>query len=159
MDDVFGYWLAGFLDGEASFNIDRRPPSAHDPYERFSCRLALVLRVDDRQIVEEIHARTGLGLVAEKAAQPRGHSMSAPQIGWHVRSKMDCVALVALLDRYPLRSKKAADYRVWRQAVLAWAEMENRLRRPGKGWARIDWEPIARLRDELHAGRRRHVVA
>jgi LAGLIDADG endonuclease len=109
--DAFGNWLAGFLDGEACFVIEKRTSAC------YSTRLSLVLRHDDAAIIAEIAATTGLGSIELKNSPSLD---GRPQIGWHVRTKADCAALVNLLDRYPLRAKKARDYAIWREAVGYW---------------------------------------
>jgi hypothetical protein len=40
---------------------------------------------------------------------------------WTVGSKLECLALVALLDEHPLRSRKRAEYEIWREGVQVWA--------------------------------------
>lgn len=105
-----GHWLAGFLDGEGCFSIQR-------PYggKRFSCRMSVNLRQDDQPLLVEIHALTGLGRLCFKPSS-KFHKGN-PQIGWTVSSRADCAHLVEILDIYRLRSKKARDYEIWRTAV------------------------------------------
>src|SRR5690606_31744801 len=43
-----------------------------------------------------------------------------PMVRWAVGDKAGCVALVELLDKYPLRAKKMIDYWSWRDAVIEW---------------------------------------
>jgi hypothetical protein len=136
VDDAFGHWLAGFIDGEGCFWIRRDKSS-------WTVRFRLVLRYDDRPVLAEIARVTGLGLLRD-----RDHSPGNPQSGWEVHRKADQLMLVELLDLYPLRSKKARDYALWRKAVLYRATMRHR------GPRRADWGPIPDLAHALTTGRR-----
>lgn len=110
IDDAFGHWLAGFIDGEGHFAI-RRDKSGH-----FSCAFQLALRCDDEAILREIHERTGLGTLGRRLTGGR----SRAQAVWRVSSKGDCLALSGLLQRFPLRAKKAYDLDIWSRAVDLW---------------------------------------
>lgn len=113
---AFCHWLAGFIDGEGCFDI--RPQF---------CRMTLRVRADERLTLEEIVETTGIGFVSQGRNR---RSAMAPQVDWVVATKVDCVALVALLDDHPLRAKKRRDYAIWREAVRLWA---SRVRYP-HGW-------------------------
>lgn len=116
LDDGFGHWFAGFLDGEGCFTIRQTK-------RRKGCGIGLGvgLRDDDAPILYEISARTGVGKV--RFNQYHGSASAHPQVSWGIRSKRDCLIIVAILDRYPLRAKKRFAYSVWRQAVLEWVAM------------------------------------
>ena len=130
----FGHWFAGFLDGEGCFTIRARKTRQH--YE-LAC--AITLRADDVEVLREIQSRTGLGRIRFKSHSRGPQSLQA---AWEVTRKGECVALVALLDEYPLRAKKRRDYAIWREAVLLWA----RARARGN-----DWSAIEALRQQLMA--------
>lgn len=102
------HWLAGLIDGEGSFNIRARKGTSP------CCTLTVQLRADDRPILEEIRQKTGLGRLEDVSQS----GTSAPGVRWAVTRKGDAQALVALLDKYPLRTKKRRDYATWREAVL-----------------------------------------
>lgn len=150
LDPAFGHWLAGFIDGEGTFAIERCNPRTGRP--SYSTRMALILRDDDAEVIEEIHRRTGIGRVFRKRRRPDGRpgfrATSNPQVGWIIQSKADCALLVDLLDHYPLRSKKARDYAIWREAVIVREEIAS----PGP--PACDWSRMVALKDRLQAGRR-----
>lgn len=145
MDDAgFGHWLAGFIDGEGCFIIHPQPSGA------YRCEFRIALRDDDSAILEEILQRTGIGLIVRYAARYERVD-GKPQAVWTVRTKPDGFRLVDLLDRYPLRAKKARDYAIWREALVEWAEAKPG-GRPDRG--RHDWSRIRDLKAMMESGRR-----
>lgn len=139
-EDGFGHWIAGFIDGEGCFVItcDKRRMRARAPY---SCRFEISVRDDDADVLKEIARRTGLGHMAW--CKQSGSAGTRPKASWRVMSRRDCLGLVALLDRFPLRAKKARDFEVWRTAVHEWL-------RPH---ARGEYGRMPALKLQLHAVR------
>lgn len=111
IDREFGHWLAGFIAGEGCFRVHKEKGGGY-----YACHFTLKLRDDERPILEEIVARTGIGHL--KPDLVRGNSN--PCLVWVVQSKAECVKLVALLDQFPIRARKAKDYAIWREAVAHW---------------------------------------
>src|SRR5271166_5696143 len=107
IDDGFGHWLAGFIDGEGCFFAGTNNNGSP------SLSMTIALRIDDAAILHECQERTGLGKVYER----RFPSLKHPQAKWVVFSKADCQQLTALLRRYPLRAKKARDFAIWAEIV------------------------------------------
>lgn len=141
MDDAFGHWLAGFIDGEGYFGI---VVSGREK-RSWGCRFTIGLRADDAAILQECHKQTGLGwLTSSPSRDPRW----GPQWQWTISSKKDCIALMRLLERYPLRAKKAADFAVWREAVRCWAALGRGRPNPAAS------ERMAELRAVLDGMRR-----
>jgi hypothetical protein len=54
VDDPFGHWLAGFMDGEGYFGV-------HHTGHRYNCRAVLKLRADDYAVLARIREETGVG--------------------------------------------------------------------------------------------------
>ena len=134
LEDGFGHWLAGFVDGEGCFLIQKN----HGIY---SPRFTLALREDDRAILDEIAQRVGFGRVGHYHA-PSMKAVGKPgRVVWEVYRKADALALTRIFDACPLRAKKAADFAVWRRAVHA-------LFAPSR-----DWNYLAALKEELESGR------
>jgi hypothetical protein len=115
-DPPLGYWLSGLIDGEGCFRIQRNHSRGRGPVT-YSTSFALKLRDDDEPILREIIAQTGIGRFAYDSTRSGN---SKPAAAWHVDRREDCAALVALLDRHPLRTRKARDFAVWREAVEWW---------------------------------------
>lgn len=141
LPDDLGHWLAGFIDGEGYFGIRQHPKGP------FQCVFSLGLRIDDSAILEELHTRTGLGsLYVDRARQRRNPNAEAFRV-WLIMSKRDCVALIPLLERFPLRSKKRSDFEIWARAVRAWQHVIRNGRNQ-------DWSAIRQLKEELELNRR-----
>lgn len=137
-------WLAGFVDGEASFNITDLPRSGADGARRrrLQPRFDLHLRADDAPILRTL--REAFGGSTRLARRSVGHA-TYDRFTWCVAAKADLRGLVAYFDRFPLRSKKAADYAIWREAVLLYVEAPS-----GPEVA----NELAALREALIDGRR-----
>jgi len=139
-DAAFGYWLAGFTDGEGRFRVQRHPRGTH------SCSFQIKLRRDDRSALERIRRFVGHGTVR----QVEGDGNSNPQAVYVVQDKAGCEVLVGLFRRFPLTAKKAVDFEVWADAVDEW------LNRPrGSRWSgQSDQERAAALKARLEDVRR-----
>lgn len=143
IDDAFGHWFAGFVDGEGNFDIH----AIHNTRRTFICRFSIGLRIDDHDILAEIQRRTGLGDIrihCPPQGGPRGRT--GDQARWTVARKRETAALVEIFNRYPLRAKKRHDFEVWARAVSVWLEVRNKRRH--------DWSELAALQQELREGRR-----
>ncbi len=112
MDKDFGNWLAGFIDGEGCFILRETYP------DYFRCGFSIELRVDDAPILEEVRTRLGIGTLKYRNRSGKNGN-DCPQASWNLQSQLDCVALMELLDKHPLRAKKAHDYAIWRMALKA----------------------------------------
>lgn len=147
MDQAFGHWLAGFIDGEGSFTIiPQNRQRVRGATARWSCQFGIQVRDDDHSILEEILLQTGLG----RCYRSRAASHRNPLARWTIASKRDAAGLVELLDEFPLRAKKARDFVLWREAVAVWIALGN----AGYGQGvRFDWTDMERLSNELKACR------
>ena len=115
MDRDFGHWLAGFIDGEGCFTIVKNRGS-------WQCNFAISVRSDDGAILIQARDWLQAGHIFQA---PRNQGRN-PMVEWRIGSLDDCLALIQLLDECPLRAKKAADYRIWREAIFAKQESDNR---------------------------------
>lgn len=126
-------WLAGFADGEGCFILNRQPNGYIAP------QFGIGLRADDKAILVRIHETFG-GSLHWQPAQPA--TGSSPQWRWRATGGKGLASLVEYFERFPLRSKKRADYELWRPAVRIWC-------------AAGGWDPrLTELRDAMMAGRR-----
>ena len=137
MDEAFGHWLAGFIDGEGCFGIHRLKREGRICW---ALRFTLKLRSDDQPILEKCQRRTGAGCIRE--TKPPGHN---PQAIWIVESRGGCEVIAAILDHFPLRAKKARDYAIWGEALREWGNGDT-----GHRWSgQRDWSRIAGFRAQL----------
>lgn len=120
MDFLSSPWLAGFADGEATFVITRSGSTSGGRRRAFTARFALALRADDIGLLGELQAEFG-GSIHVGAKRPGSHPMAT----WTVASKRDLSRLIDYFDRFPLRSKKARDFAIWREAALLYIECDN----------------------------------
>lgn len=137
MDDSFGNWLAGFIDGEGCFHISIASK------EWYGIKFTLKLRADDEGILREIVEKTKIGYVEKYTGKSVANAN--PQSQWRVNSQVDCLKLIELLEKYPLRAKKKRDFDIWKKAVKYLANAK----RGHKTRGRRDLTPIKLLRDKL----------
>lgn len=116
---AFGHWLAGLIDGEAWFGTRLSSRGRCTPV------FALKMRDDERETLEAIVDIMGIGRLSGRKA----HGSSNPTLVWQIQSQADCRALVAFLDEFPLRTRKASVYEVWRDVVLNDDQSERLARR------------------------------
>ncbi len=110
LDPDFGHWFAGFVDGEGCFYI-----------HPLGCRFILVMRADDEDVLRTIQETLGIGRISYRFRN-LGADGAHPQFRLEVARKADCAWLTTVFDQFPLRSRKAADYAVWREAALLHVE-------------------------------------
>lgn len=113
--DAFGHWLSGFTDGEGCFVL-RVGKAKWQPKGFPTACYQILLRCDDRPILERIHAYFGCGSLCTliRATTPNGK----PQTNFTVRKIPDLMGVVVPhFDRFPLHAKKARDYVIWRKGV------------------------------------------
>ena len=138
MDSSHGHWMAGLIDGEGCFTI--RKGTRVNCY----CEFALGLRLDDRAVLDELVAATGLGKVRHHRK-----TVGTDFAEWRVVSKPDCSALSHLLEEFPLRAKKRLDYEVWKRAVDVWMTIK-----PSFGSSNLAaWNTMSALALELKSVR------
>jgi hypothetical protein len=106
-----GHALAGSLDAEGCFGIRQ-----NNSGRTWVCTMSLAVRLDDGDVLTDLCRSSGLGHVRTKGAD-RG---SRPQAFWRISSKRECLELVRILRRFPLRARKRRDFEIWAEAVERW---------------------------------------
>lgn len=108
-DPSFGHWFSGLFDGEGHFLIDLRHPRpgrGHDLH----LGLNIYLRDDDAGVLRRVHEVLGGRFV------PTSDRNVAY---WALRGIADLAEIaVPLFCRYPLFSKKAVEFELFRALVL-----------------------------------------
>ena len=115
-------------------------------------RFAVKLRDDDHAILRRCIDITGIGYLRFNARRQLHRAGAKPQAEWLVITKGDCARLVEILDQFPLLSKKARDYAIWRQAML-YVRLRPRSSHDGKGRTPHSWGLIQDLWRQLPAVR------
>jgi len=110
--DQDGHWLAGLIDGEGSFILKA------EPHVKFEFKLNL--REDDWEGVERAQAILGVGSCY--LHQNNGPGNTKPSYTLAVTSRQECWQVAAFFSRFPLRSKKRADYETWALALAEFNE-------------------------------------
>ena len=127
--DAFGHWLCGFADGEACFwlGFNSRKRGRRTP----CCRFLIGLRHDDVAILRLVRSYFGVGrLHFSSRAGKTGRTGAQPTFHYTVTTCADHLhVIVPFFERFPLRSKKARDFPIWRTAVRFACERQRR----GKG--------------------------
>jgi hypothetical protein len=116
--EVTGDWLAGFIDGEGSFNISHHAGN-------YQPRFSLKLRDDDTAILKAIQIFVGIGTVRGSKCSPRNSKYYSPKARNQTRFDITGshnTKLVNILDQHQLRSKKLRDYLIWKEAVNIYSE-------------------------------------
>lgn len=116
------YRLLGLIEGEACFAISRNTGNSRRSYV---CKFLLKMRADDEAFVRSLAETFGIGRVfVRQPSVTDGHARK-PFVQWSVERKEECTDVVDLIDAHGgLRSKKARDYAIWREAVLAWRRQD-----------------------------------
>lgn len=117
---TFGYWLSGMTDGEGSFHYYRAQDG--QPHIRFRIRL----REDDLPILKAIQKYWGgIGHTYWDKERDQGTHISNPTEGFEVyntQKKRELLVVVKHFEEFPLLSKKAMSFEVWKQMVYVFHE-------------------------------------
>lgn len=111
--------LVGLIEGEGCFTVSRNTRG-----NSYVCKFLVKMRADDEPFLRATRDQFGRGTIAVRNASVRDGHARQPFVQWSVERKADCLALIDVLDAHPLRSKKARDYAIWREAALAWRLQE-----------------------------------
>jgi len=156
--DAFGHWLSGFVDGEGSFNVGYHIPRGGKT-TLFVTHLAIELRSDDLEILEEIKKYFGCGQPIS-FREFKNSSCQTARLQFF-RSDEIVNSIIPHFDRYPLRAKKRRDYLIFREASLLRYQVSLRkCRHKGlnmgyaKKWNFDEIEHFKSLADKLRKTRR-----
>lgn len=145
-------WAAGFIDGEGSFVLARKRQPRRGELEIIGVQpiFSIGLRADDVDALDSLAAAFGGSVRYNASVGARGGSR--PRYQWTMAAKNDLVRLIAYLDRFPLRAKKARDYTIWRRAVRVYLADGARAPelvalRSALNEGRVYREPAERVRD------------
>jgi len=109
LDPGFCQWLAGQTDGEGSFNLKHEQ-------ERWWLDFTISLRADDLPMLKMIQEQLGRGHCYPHPPAKGANPHSRPRYMLRFANATDTRFIVALFERYPLRSKKRRDFELWAEA-------------------------------------------
>lgn len=104
-----GWYFSGLFDGEGCFLTWRRKDRS-----QFVLAAKIGLRADDVAVLETLRSWFGGALGYYK-----GNPTSNPSVHWCVEhTKILAEVIVPLFETYPLRTKKAAEFVLWKELVI-----------------------------------------
>ena len=127
VEDSFGYWFAGYFDGEGclytstcktKYGIGRR------------IGLQISCRIDDYDVLK--HVQESLGVGKFWISPPRNNANAVSH--WRCEDAKSLGEIILpLFDKYKLRSKKGREYALWRKLAVEQyiRSMGGASRRPG----------------------------
>lgn len=127
-------WFVGFADGESSFQIKRCIRQIKPPYKSITVAMGICfhisLREDDKAILDLIKEQLKMGTVVHipraKYKYEGSFRNSKDQCMFRVQKIDECQQLVNIFETYPLHSKKARDFEIWKEAVKVVASGNGR---------------------------------
>lgn len=130
---IHPYYVTGFTDGEGCFTIyvrrDKQQKKGRTLYY-FYWRAAFVinLRGDDQNVLKDIQKFfNGCGNFAVSNLKSSRLLHDYGQAHWQVTSITDLVkTVIPHFERYPLRTKKAKEFILWKAAALIMYEARKR---------------------------------
>jgi hypothetical protein len=134
--EAFGNWLSGFADGESSFLLTiaigkqgRTVPTLHANFR-------IALRSDDGDTLRLIQSFWGCGVLSFFDNR-RCKIPNAKPIAVYAVQAIPGLAEIVVphFERFPLRSKKAADFAIWKEGIVLLDTIRRRPLqfRPGDG--------------------------
>jgi len=113
--DSFGHWFAGFFDGEGTITIWSRTSTRDARYREYRLSIRIMIRDDDAHIMTRIKDNLKVGNISRHKRNGNGN----PAIAWICERVQDLAeVIIPLFDRYPLHTKKAKEYAVWKPVVM-----------------------------------------
>lgn len=139
-DPAFGYWLAGFVDGEGCFRVQRHTRGTA------TCTFQIKVRKDDSAILKKIQSYFGgIGRVNYQRGSGNQNDLAV----YLVQDKAGCLEVARHFIKYPLRAKKGRDFVLWAEAVFEWNNMKRGNRWHGRG----DYSKLLALKRQIESVR------
>ena len=116
-DAAFCSWFTGFFDGEGCIVAMTRPCTGRPQYSEFRLQVRIQIREDDAGTIDHILHGVGCGRTAKHKV---GNTInSRPSVSWYCETINDLAeVIVPLFDRFPLHTKKAKEFAIWRPLVM-----------------------------------------
>lgn len=124
-------YIVGLTDGEGCFYINvREPNSRWTP--RVQTHFYIKLRIDDKELLEEVKESFGCGAVYFQKENRPNH---APCYRFEINSQRDVMGvLVPFFEKHPLHGTKKKDFEIFREIALA---VQRREHKTPEGFSKI----------------------
>ncbi len=122
---TYAHLYSGFFDGEGCFLLERKLKQGK--VVQLTPKIQVGVREDDDSTILEIKRILNCGVVNSQPQSKNSRKNSKPTITFRVQD-LDSLynVVVDLFNRYPLRTKKAREFKAWSDVVcLRWAETEE----------------------------------
>jgi len=107
-------WFVGFSDGEVCF-------SAHFiKNHTIICAFRLVLISDEKDILIDIRNKLGVGNISEQVRRAASGRIQVFCTYFVNRTEALIDVIIPIFEQYPLKSKKKAEYKIWKELVLVY---------------------------------------
>jgi len=124
MIDSNVWWAVGFIEADGCFTIIHSTHGGR--FSQYYPRFKVGQRADNSIALYRIQEILGgIGAICGPYSANPLKPNDKPTQMLTIAKKEELVQLVALLDKYPLKTKKASDYAIWRKAVLLWSSTDN----------------------------------
>lgn len=116
VSDDFGYWFSGLADGEAHFGASI---GINKGYRNLVTVFLIGLRIDDVEVLYHIKHNLKVGRVLAHHRWKTNTPLQRHQADFRIGCAQQLQeVIIPLFDRYPLRTKKQNDYKVWRKIIM-----------------------------------------
>lgn len=162
VDNGFGYWLCGLIDGEGHLLVrivDRTHVVNNKEYSsiELSVGLQITLRNDDKSTLEYVLNNLECGHITTRRMKHRWN----PVCDYRVRKTADIIyRIIPIVDCCGLKTKKSKEFEMWKEvAYIKHNMMVNRKNnRLAKAGTRLPDNDIARINEIIDSLRSmRHV--
>ena len=99
-------FITGFVDGEGSFKIGIVENKNYKTGFHIWLSLSISLHVRDRALLEKLQLTLGVGRIGK-------HDSESIQL--QVTSIKEIKKIIEHFDKFPLKTKKIADYKLWKE--------------------------------------------
>lgn len=155
MEKLSGDYIAGFVDGEGCFALKFRRDVRHERGKRsgvkpvyfyWDIEFAIVLRGDDKEILDRINYTLGCGTVRTNKKGDARYSITDIN---DLSQK-----IIPFFEEFKLHAKKKHDFKLWKESVKIFLRNQRlsiNSRKGERGFHKVNWNPddIERLK-EIH---------
>jgi hypothetical protein len=111
----FCSWFSGFFDGEGCIVLFTRPCTGRPQYSEYRLQVRIQIREDDNKAIHYITDNIGCGIISTH--NERGTTRSS--VSWNCEKITELAEIIVpIFDNYPLQTKKAKEYAIWKPLVI-----------------------------------------